>query len=59
MPENKQKPDFRTKAERIVYIKCYIRKLQETQEPWLQEIVETCVEALEKRIAEIHNEANN
>ena len=48
MPENK---DYRTKAERIAYLKAEIYRLNNThQEPCKQEMLEVCIKALNERI---------
>ena len=48
MPENK---DYRTKAERIAYLKAEIYRLDNThQEPCKQEILKVCTDALKNRI---------
>ena len=47
----------RSKGERIAYLEGYIIKLKEThQDPWEQEMVQVCVEALKKQIDKILND---
>ena len=43
--------DYRTKAERIAYLRAEITRLEELhREPWKQEMLSCCVAALNERV---------